>query len=466
MYRNLLLIYLYSNYMTTFYSSNTPTEYKPKLQTYYRPIYSSPLVNSSIRNAHPFSCDQVSKDPLTSDAHANLRKQVAEDKTKSKGLDSGNLRNERSTDFFIISKENRIENPTSFYGCFYLGPFGPGQGITIGNALRRTLLSSIPSYAITSVEIEGVSHEYSSIPGVKETVLDILLALNETVLTSRTSWKDKKVCIGYLKKQGPGIVYARDFRLPPEFECVNPNQYIATLSDNGYLNLKFQIQYGSHWAEIKGQNWYNPMKRDDTNSMFHDSLLNTLPSTDTLIEQPWPTIETDDSVSVKENSATTKTSLRASSELKSFTTQTTLQKLVNYAEKRENLTRSETLPLLLNPNFSPIRKINYVVEVSPQTSFDPNLPHLRGPRQASSNANTEPTDHINEFTSSHEGSFISSNELYKNQRNFVELFKTKVSSEIVILEIWTNGSLHPRTALSKAVQHCATTFSKLGQIVF
>lgn len=437
--------------MTTFYHSNIRPDYKPKLQTYYRPIY------STIR-----------------DTYSNLTKQdqIPEDKNKSKGnnkfVDSLNTIKDSRSDFFIISKENRIENPTSFYGCFYLGPFEAGQGLTIGNALRRTLLSSIPSFAITSVEIEGVSHEYSSIPGVKETVLDILLTLNETVLTARTSWKAKKVCIGYLKKQGPGIVYARDFRLPPEVECVNPNQYIATLSDNGYLNMKFQIQYGSHWTEIKGQNWYNPITCEDNDSMFHDSLLNTLPNTDPLIEQPWPTLQTDDSIqnTVKENSVfgTTKKSLKTKSELKSFTTptQTTIQKLVNYAEKRETITRPETLPLLLNPNFSPIRKINYLVESSSTTIRYSSNPLLE--------LNTSSTDQSNEFTfsttNSQEETLLASNELYKNPRNYVELFKPQVSSEIVILEIWTNGSLHPRTALSKAIQHCSTTFSKLGQIVF
>ena len=77
--------------------------------------------------------------------------------------------------FFITCKESRIENNRSFYGCFYLGPFEPGQSITVANALRRTLLSQITGIAIVSVNITNVLHEYSTLPGVKDPVLDILL---------------------------------------------------------------------------------------------------------------------------------------------------------------------------------------------------------------------------------------------------------------------------------------------------
>lgn len=147
--------------------------------------------------------------------------------------------------FILSCKESRIENNRSFYGCFYLGPFEPSQSITIANTLRRTLLSEIYGLAIVSVEIEGASHEYSSLPGVHESVLDILLNIKEIVL--KKTIKNFTPQIGYLRTRGPGVVTASHLRLPPFIQCVDPDQYIATLSHNGFLNIKFIIQYGNKW---------------------------------------------------------------------------------------------------------------------------------------------------------------------------------------------------------------------------
>lgn len=147
--------------------------------------------------------------------------------------------------FFISCKESRIETNKSFYGCFYLGPFEPSQSITIANALRRTLLSELYGLAIVSVEIEGATHEYSTLPGIKDSVLDILLNLKEIVL--KKTIKNFKPQVGYLRVRGPGVVRASHFHLPSFIQCVDPNQYIATLADNGFLNMKFIIQYGNKW---------------------------------------------------------------------------------------------------------------------------------------------------------------------------------------------------------------------------
>lgn len=147
--------------------------------------------------------------------------------------------------FIISCKESRIENNRSFYGCFELGPFEPSQSLTIANTLRRTLLSEIYGLAIVSVEIEGASHEYSSLPGVHESVLDILLNLKEIVL--KKSIKNFTPQIGYLRARGPGVVTGSHLRLPPFIQCVDPDQYIATLSHNGFLNIKFVVQYGNKW---------------------------------------------------------------------------------------------------------------------------------------------------------------------------------------------------------------------------
>ena len=90
-----------------------------------------------------------------------------------------------SKNLFISCKESRIENNRSFYGCFNLGPFDAGQSLTVANALRRTLLSECPGLGIISVTIENVSHEYSTLPGMRESVLDLLLNIKEIVLKKK-----------------------------------------------------------------------------------------------------------------------------------------------------------------------------------------------------------------------------------------------------------------------------------------
>ena len=204
--------------------------------------------------------------------------------------------------FYISCKESRIETNTSFYGCFYLGPFEQGESVTIANALRRTLLSDLTGVAITSVEIEGAVHEYASLAGVRESVLDIVLNLKEIILKQSnlpfnktfipqskslikrliprlarlfpaTEVQDKKKVLsrsvlpkvaerksvvpsqgypkgkqsGYLRARGPGVVRASDLKLPPSIVCVDPEQYIATLADDGILNMKFWISEGKNY---------------------------------------------------------------------------------------------------------------------------------------------------------------------------------------------------------------------------
>lgn len=256
----------------------------------------------------------------------------------------------QSNPFFISCKESRIESPTSFYGCFYLGPFKASQSLTLGNALRRTLLSDLSGLAMTSVFIEGIHHEYSNLPGVRESVLDILLNLKDIVFRS-SSDLDRPV-IGYLQARGPGMIEASDLKLPKTIQCVDPRQYIATLNHDGNLNLKFVIQRGFHY-QIQ-----NPQK---------------------ILNPDFPTFE------------------------------------------------SKT-PLTLDPVFTPIQKVNYVIE------SDQFYPYLANPE-------IDPFD-----------------------------FKTKNplrdQNHVLILEIWTNGSLHPREALIEAIEEQFQLFSRLKEMTF
>ncbi|GAA5031087.1 DNA-directed RNA polymerase subunit alpha [Actinopolymorpha pittospori] len=127
-----------------------------------------------------------------------------------------------------------------FRSRFVLEPLEPGFGYTLGNSLRRTLLSSIPGAAVTSVKIDGVLHEFSTIPGVKEDVTEVILNLKELVVSSE---HDEPVTM-YLRKQGPGDVTAADIAPPAGVEVHNPQLPIATLNSKGKLEMELVVERG------------------------------------------------------------------------------------------------------------------------------------------------------------------------------------------------------------------------------
>ena len=137
-------------------------------------------------------------------------------------------------------KSEKIESGSS-YGQFMINSLKSGQGITIGNQLRRVLLSDLGSVAISAVRIAGVNHEFSTIPGVREDILEILLNLKGIVFKSKT----QNVQFGRLKIQGPIVVTADLIQLPPDLEIVNPNHYITTISTSNILEIKFKFEYGA-----------------------------------------------------------------------------------------------------------------------------------------------------------------------------------------------------------------------------
>ena len=127
------------------------------------------------------------------------------------------------------------------HGQFIINFLKPGQGITIGNQLRRVLLGDLGGMAISAVRIAGITHEFSTIPGVREDVLEILLNLKGIVLKSKT----KEVQFGRLKIQGPSVITADLIQLPSDLKIVNPNHYIATLSTSNILEIEFRFEYGT-----------------------------------------------------------------------------------------------------------------------------------------------------------------------------------------------------------------------------
>lgn len=129
----------------------------------------------------------------------------------------------------------------SCYGQFVINSLRPGQGITIGNQLRRVLLGDLGGVAISAARIAGVTHEFSTIPGVREDILEILLNLKGIILKSKT----ETIQFGRLKIQGPCVVTADLIQLPPTLEIVNPNHYIATISTSNLLEIEFKFEYGT-----------------------------------------------------------------------------------------------------------------------------------------------------------------------------------------------------------------------------
>ena len=129
----------------------------------------------------------------------------------------------------------------SFYGKFELEPLERGFGTTLGNALRRVMLSSLPGDAITSVKIDGVAHEFQKIDGVIEDVTAIVLNLKGIVLKNHSKDDDK---ILRLKKDTPGVVTAGDIEADADIEILNPDHVIATLVEGGKLNMEMTIGSG------------------------------------------------------------------------------------------------------------------------------------------------------------------------------------------------------------------------------
>ncbi|HEY9609342.1 DNA-directed RNA polymerase subunit alpha [Allocoleopsis sp.] len=148
--------------------------------------------------------------------------------------------------FQIECVESKTLKNQSQYSKFVLEPLERGQGTTVGNALRRVLLSNLEGAAVTAVRIAGVNHEFATIEGVREDVLEILLNMKEIVLKSYTSAPQ----IGRVMITGPATVRAAQFDLPSEVEIVDPGQYIATLAEGARLEMEFRIEKGKGYRSV------------------------------------------------------------------------------------------------------------------------------------------------------------------------------------------------------------------------
>lgn len=356
---------------------------------------------------------------------------------------------------FLSCIESRVENNRSIYGRFQLGPFNIGESVTIANAMRRTLLSELSGLAIIAVEIKGVTHEYSTIKGVRESVLDILLNLKQVVLSSDKKYNQPE--IGFLKVQGPGVVKTSDLKLPSFIQCVDPDQYITTLSDNGILEMKFMI--------CEGKNFFIetpfPLIKKSFQSNFQTKNLGKKNNSENNVKK-----------SVNKTTQK-KTSSIANSNFSRLTSKIQLSE-TNLLVTTRNFQEFEKILLNQNNKLNDTALINSLVDDSIkeiEMLYSSNLPFVNfgtiSDKKPSNLLMIDATfmpiskvnfliENVNEFSSISKISNIS----------LTNRLKKTVLQEKIILEIWTNGSIHPRHAIHKAAQKLIDMFVPFQKTYF
>jgi DNA-directed RNA polymerase subunit alpha len=165
---------------------------------------------------------------------------------------------------------------------FVIEPLEPGFGYTLGNSLRRTLLSSIPGAAVTSIKIEGNQHEFSTLPGVVEDVTEVILNLKSLVLSSE---EDEPVVM-YLRKSGAGAVTAADIAPPAGVEVHNPELHIATLNETGKIEMELVVERGRGYVSaVQNKNPDAEIGRIPVDSIYSPVLKVTYKVEATRVEQ-------------------------------------------------------------------------------------------------------------------------------------------------------------------------------------
>ena len=389
------------------------------------------------------------------------------------------------THLFISCNESRIENNKSFYGSFSIGPFEGGESLTIANALRRTLLSQLKGLAIISIQIEGVLHEYSNIPGVKDSVLDILLNLKDIHFYSKLPTQNLALLpqIGYLKVRGPGIVRASDLKLPPFIQVVDPEQYIATLAEDGLINMKFIISLGKNYILQKSS-----FKKDPTSVAFR-GVEKKKGSPNSLVTIGHSGPVSGSSSAKKRRFLLQKINQYLLSSSKEKVNSSSIFKYKNLltSNLKKNSNFSNSNPLKLDSVFAPVTKVNYIIEYSEHKTIDTSFVYSKEVNELSNflkpltnlNSVSEPLSLVN--SNNNLSSFQETNKLFnspsESNSSLVELLEIKkelssinASQEYVkpssikhnvIIEIWTNGSLHPREALYQGLKNLVQVFSNL-----
>lgn len=162
------------------------------------------------------------------------------------------LKKEEYNRYFMINitnLETYINKEKQYYGSFLIEPLEIGQGITIGNTIRRILLSNITSFAITGVRINNLKHEFSNIEGIREDILEILLNLKAIIFQSTLLYKNNHFKYkGFLHIKGPCIITAGMFNLPKNsLKIINPNQYIGTIVTSTEIYIEIDVENNTNY---------------------------------------------------------------------------------------------------------------------------------------------------------------------------------------------------------------------------
>ena len=157
---------------------------------------------------------------------------------------------QNSTSEFLRPRQIDVDALSPTHAKVSMQPFERGFGHTLGNALRRILLSSMNGFAPTEVTIAGVLHEYSTLDGVQEDVVDILLNIKGVVFKLHGGSTEAVIT---LKKEGSGVVTAADFELPHDVEIINPEQIICHLATNGNIDMEVKVEQGRGYQSVAGR---------------------------------------------------------------------------------------------------------------------------------------------------------------------------------------------------------------------
>lgn len=391
--------------------------------------------------------------------------------------------------FWICCKESRIESPNNFYGCFYIGPFDESLSQTLAHNIRRTLLSELSGLAITAVEIEGVSHKFSNLPGIQETVLDIICNLQNLVFKKNL---DNQVgflnsTVAYLRLRGPGVVKAADIILPSGIQCVNPDQYIATLSEDGSLNMKIYINEGKNYIKQKQKNSFATVgsvqksandlaqfsletqpTQPITNKIYLDSVFMPVTKVNTIVQNnnkctddvlennllfklnPEPNSGINNTVFSHTEGFSSSDALAIKSTVGAFTA------IGGSADKQNQ-------PATLNSGAASFEKTG-----STSKDSTPEITVKGAPQQIRTFFTTNQfiTEELQSNTNPASGFGPS------HTANIVEPFitlsdinKKQQSKQChIVIEIWTNGSIHPRKALYDCLAFLSRTFVTLENV--
>lgn len=341
--------------------------------------------------------------------------------------------------------ETKIVHPTKFYGRFELGYFATGQALTVANTLRRTLLSQLPGVSMTLVQIENVLHEYENILGIQECALDIVLNLKQIILTSEFEVFSPQ--IGFLNVKGPGIVRAGDLKLPFFISCVNPYQYIATLTEQGELNMTVLINSGKNYLNhTPSSNSYESrvkllQQRDDKNNKTYKGL--------DMIYYNW---QQQRNIPINEKFFS----------VANFIQSKLAEKLLVRQPAIAQSGFLKTDSLKTKPRFQKLTglktKLTRVFNKKPRLIIKPDL--IRDQNKQKSKSKTPAV------TKKIEPGYLTINALFSpvTKANYtIQTNNDRQKGELICFEVWTNGSIDPRRAIHRSVKSLIKLFLPLQQ---